>query len=126
MFELIEFQLLEIQGELLVKGSFYLSGGVTIFSLVPFGFVVKGGDIHAYTLADLEGCMVVCMVIDEMVVANSGCQCMVVMVVANNSKEEDCCSQWSLCYSCWHQCCSSVVSWHQSMKYAKSVVFVKG
>ena len=47
-----------------------MSGGVYIFSLVPFGFVVKGGDIHAYTLADLEVCMMVCMVIDEMVVVN--------------------------------------------------------
>ena len=71
----------------------FLSGGVSIFSLVPFGFVVKGRDIHAYTLADLEVCMVVCMVIDEMVVANYGCQCMVIMVVANNSKGGDCCSQ---------------------------------
>ena len=24
-----------------------------------------------------------------------------------------CCSQWSLCYSCWHQYCSRFVSWHQ-------------
>ena len=47
-----------------------MSEGVLIFPPVPFGFVVKGGDIHAYTLAVLEGCMVVCMVIDEMVVAN--------------------------------------------------------
>ena len=61
-----------------------------------------------------------------MVVAKCGCQCMVVMVVSNNSKGGDCCSQWSLCCSCWHQCCSNVVSWHQSLKCEKSVNFVKG
>ena len=37
-----------------------------------------------------------------------------------------CCFQWSLCYSCWHQCCSNVVSWHQSLKCERSVDFVKG
>ena len=35
-FQLLVFQLLEFQGEFLVKES---------FSLVSFGFVVKGGDI---------------------------------------------------------------------------------
>ena len=48
-----------------------------------------------------------------MVVANYGCQYMVIRVVANNSKGGDCCSHWSLCCSCWHQYYSGVVSWHQ-------------
>ena len=60
-----------------------------------------------------------------MVVANCGRQCMVVIVVANNSKGEDYCSQWSLCCNYWHQCCSSVVSWHQ-WSLTKIWEFLKG
>ena len=60
-----------------------------------------------------------------MVVANYGCQCMVIRVVANNSKGGDCCSQWSLYCSCWHQYCSSVVSWHQ-WSLTKIWEFLKG
>ena len=122
-FQLLEMCLSWLSFSCLKFRESFLSGGVSIFPLVPFGFVVKGGDIHAYTLTDLKGCMVVCMVIDEMVVANCGCQCMVIMVVANNSKRRDCCSRWSLCCSCWHQCCSSVVgtneAWQRIEKFWK-------
>ena len=51
MFELIEFQLVSVGLVGFDSGRVSSSGGV---SGDPFGFVAKGGEIHAYTLSNLQ------------------------------------------------------------------------
>ena len=87
VFELIEYQLVqlvEIQGESLVQGEFLV---------IPLVLLSKGErfmHIHCQIckveVADLR------KILEIRVVANCGCQCMVIRVVANNSKGGDCCS----------------------------------
>ena len=105
--ELIEYQLVEIQRESLVQGEFLV---------IPLFLLSKGErDLCIYIVKFeklrwpiwKEFWKSGWLSIDDIrVVANCGCQCMVIRVVANNSKGGDCCSQcedWSLCCSCWHQ-----------------------
>ena len=97
-------QLVEIQGESLVQGEFLV---------IPLVLLSKGErDLCIYIIKFeklrwpiwKEFWKSGWLSIDGIkVVANCGCQCMVIRVVANNSKGGDCCSQWSLCCSCWHQ-----------------------